>query len=209
METWANIAISAVVGTSTGLASSFGVWWYVTQRLQPSLQWVDHIESRTAESYTGYRARLENSGGRSVYDVEITANLVIERLVPGERQTNLAFATRNLPVLRPTTDSEPGHLINVGPQFLDPTVLRRRQPFVPQPLIDRLVRWEHVPLEELLNLGSNGWVEVTAYSRDVFSGSRTVTTKTFGPNDILESPRPSHGPESEAPLLDADNEHLD
>ena len=181
---------AVAVGVLTGVISSFAVWYFVTQRLSPNLSWVDHLEERSADGYTGYRARLENRGKRPVYDVEITSKIVIDRLVPGERRTYLAFAPRNLPVVLPTSSHEPGRVINVGPIFLDPAVLRRRQPFVPVELIDRLERYEHVALQDLLRLGEGGSVELTAYSRDVFSGARTLATVTLGLHDIQVSARP-------------------
>jgi len=193
------------IGIVVGVATNIFSWWILFHGIVPKVRFSPYI-SKTPFTQTGhdissyrYRVKYENAGGRAIIDLEVMARLSIKGLGPYETSWHMFLVPLNpdgelsfrTPRLLPKRKNlSTGHInrfhINSAVEHLD------RPPYPDN--IREKARLGTLQLEDLLNLGSEAFLEVQAFGYDEFSGARKLfISKPYTARDIREGPFEKHG----------------
>lgn len=177
--------INFFLGLAVGLATNLFSWWLLFHGIVPKVRFSPYI-SKTPSDEIGhdksefrYRVKYENSGGRAIIDLEVTASISIEGLGPSKDSLHIFLLPLNpdgnLSFRRPRLlprhkTNRPGHISRF---FINSAVEHLDRPPYPDNIREK-ARQGILTLEELLELGSKATVEVQAFGYDEFSGSRRL-----------------------------------
>ena len=166
--------LGAFVGLPFGVVASALAWWIVFHGFRPKLEWTDAIEAVPRAELplaVEHAVAFRNVGRRAAVDVHTHARLRIKGLIPDRpsRWVVIEIPTNNLVIPRvdPFRKAKRKHILVLLPSGARDADLRR----LPDQVGDR-VRDGTVGLAELMSLGSDADVTLSAICSDEFSGAR-------------------------------------
>jgi hypothetical protein len=191
--------LNLIIGFLFGLAANILTWWIFTHLLVPNIRFSPSISKRVRDatkndaSKFGYRIKMENSGLRSVIDIELTARLRINW--PPDYLPN-AWNIINVPlekasvypyrIVRLIPASKGKHIRHTLRLLINEIADFRDIPSYPA-AIKRRAKKRVLSLEDILTLGPNPSLQITAFGYDEFSGARKLfLSKEYTIDDIKE-----------------------
>lgn len=192
-----NPFVSQFLGLIIGLFTSFFSWWVLFRYMAPVITISDAIsktKSKVAleedDDKTGfrYRIKLENSGQRSIVDLELRAVVRIKGLNdPHSKTWELAYLPMNLsgekiysiPLMGPVRKTKIRTLLRIYPNHTDYFT----RPHYPVHIREK-ARQKKLLLEDLLALGSSANIRITMSGFDELTGARKVFIKNYNLQDI-------------------------
>ena len=184
---------SISIGFLFGIIASLLAWWFQSHLIVPNIQFspfIGKIPSVENKSGYKYRIKLENSGKRSVIDIEIMARLRIKGLGDFPNNWRINYIpleglgiTYRIPVITRKNEKKSGHIITFDVNEVVEFKKLERYPAS----IKRKAKENTLLLEDVLNLGSEANVRIEAFGFDEFSGARKFfKSKFYTIHDIRE-----------------------
>ncbi|MGY4767734.1 hypothetical protein ACXC9Q_12525 [Kribbella sp. CWNU-51] len=190
--------ISALIGSVSGIATSYLVWWYVARRLVSKILFSDAISVRPdfsaqgiAEGLVKYRVKIHNSGRRAAIDLTIHAMIRSASRDPDAPDNVQLISLGVATVPAPRLDAKRGRTMNLKTELI-PEAHRRH---LSEAHREALQNGKRVPLEEILQwLGPGAIVRIWVSCYDEFSGSRRVfVSKDYSEADFTSRQFESNG----------------
>jgi hypothetical protein len=174
-----NIAVSIASGVGTGVVSSFGVWWWLGRRMQPSVEICPTLA--TFISGDGGRRtqfRIRNTGRRDVFEIKVRVSLrMASLLAPGVIEWVLlkdAFVTA-----LPAGNSRRW---SIKPEQADD--LRRYVKYLPGALRAQYEAGTTIHLTDFFREMPEATLRVAVFATDAYSGARGYDEATFSLRSI-------------------------
>lgn len=193
----ANPLVSQFVGLIVGLFTSFFSWWVLFRAMSPTITLSDRISKSNNKvslsedddkSGVRYRIKFENSGRRSVIDLEVRAFVRIKGLADPQSsiwevahfpmETN-GEKVYSIPIMNPVRKSKLRTRLRICLNHTD----RFTKPHFPLHIREKAARQE-LQLEDLLSLGTAAEIRVIASGNDEFTGAKKMFEKTYLLRDI-------------------------
>lgn len=177
----AEIIVGVVVGLLTGVASSFGVWWFLSHAATANLR----LAPQLAHAGPGdYRVRLANVGSRAALEVRLVVQLWIPNLEAGTPRSVIYLKDLFLPVLPPNTYS--WH--SVRTDTMPTEVFQMYGDLLPGDLVSSWRSAAPTDFGPVFDLDPDGGVSIRifAFGTDQFSGSRVAVDTEIFRGDVRE-----------------------
>lgn len=187
---------SISIGFLFGIIASLLAWWFQFHLIVPNIQFSPYISKiPSVENKSGYkyRIKLENSGRRSVIDIEIMVKLRIKGV--GDFPNNWIVnyiplgdfgITHRIPIIIRKKTETYGHTLTLDVnEVVEFKNLERLERYPDN--IKRKAKENTLLLEDVLNLGSEANIRIEAFGFDEFSGARKFfKSKFYTIHDIKE-----------------------
>ena len=190
------ILISISIGFIFGIIASLLAWWFQSHLIVPNIQFSPYISKiPSVENKSGYKYRfkLENSGKRSVIDIEIMARLRIKGAGDFPNNWRVYYITLDnfgigykIPIITRKKEKKSGHIITLDVnEIVEFKNLERLERYPDN--IKLKAKENTLLLEDLLSLGSEANIRIEAFGFDEFSGARKFfSSKFYTIHDIRE-----------------------
>ena len=187
---------SISIGFLFGIIASLLAWWFQSHLIVPNIQFspfIGKIPSVENKSGYKYRIKLENSGKRSVIDIEIMARLRIKGVGDFPNNWKVYYIplgdlgiTFRIPIMTRKKTKTSGHTITLDiHEVVEFKKLEKLERFPDN--IKQKAKENTLLLEDLLSLGSEANVRIEAFGFDEFSGARKFfKSKFYTIRDIKE-----------------------
>ena len=180
--------ISISIGFLFGIIASLLAWWFQSHLIVPNIQFsqnISKIPSVDKKSRYKYRIKLENSGKRSVIDIEIMARLRIKGVgdFPNNWRVNYIPLEEmginyRIPIITRKKEIKSGHIITFDVnEVVDFKKLETLERYPDN--IKRKAKEKTLLLEDVLRLGSEANIRIEAFGFDEFSGARKFFKSEF------------------------------
>lgn len=148
-----------------GLGASYLVWYVLQHRVVPEIKFAEELNKYELPSGQFlYRAAVQNSGKRDIIDVEVIVRIGVKEFMgaTGWAYHSIKTNSSRIPVLSP----EKRRIVRIFDmrepiEFIDAPSLSLRQ---------KIMKCQ--TLVEILNLGTDGTIQIHVFGYDRFSGSR-------------------------------------
>lgn len=186
---------SILIGLFIGVGTNLIAWWILFHYIVPKIHFSPSISKiPTKDNKLGYkyRIKIQNSGKRSIIDVELRARLSIQGLLDNPQHWNLVSIplSRNtivnkFPIIKPAKTKTSGWAIQI---YIN-NVEEISQLSIYSEDIIKKSKEESLLLEDIMSIGSETSLQIFAFGYDEFSGSRKYfESKSYTINDIKEGP---------------------
>lgn len=178
---WASVIVSVVVGVTTGVASSFAVWWFLTRRLRPRVTICPTLAvfRSLTRDIVMTQFRIRNDGRRPAHDVSVSVSVRMSGLIRTGTAEWAPVRTWHVPVLLPDVAlrwAVPLH----RSELLVNAYLRR----LPLSLRRTYQETGRVPADELLRAVDGSSLRVSVFATDSYSKSREYFEQSFTSSDL-------------------------
>jgi len=186
---------SILIGLFIGVGTNLIAWWILFHYIVPKIHFSPSISKiPTKDNKLGYkyRIKIQNSGKRSIIDVELRARLKIKGILDNPQHWRLVgiplsknMIVNNFPIIKPAKQKTSGFAIQIYINDVDefselsiyPEDIRKKS------------KEGSLLLEDLLSIGSETNLQIFVFGYDEFSGSRKYFESIFYTiNDIKEGP---------------------
>ena len=184
------INVSIILSFIIGVISSYFVWWFLNKIITPHIQFSENIsKQKSSEASSGrkYRVKLENAGRRDIIDVDISVKLTIRGGLNSKRPNNLEITylpcsfNGKIPIMKPAINEKRRSIIRIDPNKKEEFI----RAIYPKSIQEK-AKEEKLTLDDLLELGSESYLEIIAMGYDKFSGARKVfVSKEFKKEDLI------------------------
>lgn len=196
-QTLSNPIISQFIGLIIGLFTSFFSWWVLFRLMAPNITVSDSISKTKSKipvaddddkSGVRYRIKFENSGRRSIIDIEVRAAVRIKGLINPSSQiwtiVHIPMETDgekvySIALMNPVRKSKLRTRLRICPNHTDYCT----RPLLPLHIREKATRKELI-LEDLLALGVAAELRITFSGFDELTGARKVFRKIYQVTDI-------------------------
>ena len=180
--------ISISIGFLFGIIASLLAWWFQSHLIVPNIQFspnISKIPSVDKKSGYNYRIKLENSGKRSIIDIEIMVKLRIKGVgdFPNNWRVNYIPLEEmginyRIPIITRKKEKKSGHIITLDiNEVVDFKKLETLERYPDN--IKRKAKEKTLLLEDVLRLGSEANIRIEAFGFDEFSGARKFFKSKF------------------------------
>lgn len=183
------------VGFAMGLIGSFFSWWVLTHYLVPKVEFGTFI-SRSSHGLNGdkigYRFKFVNRSKRPIYEIVVTANVIIYKLIPGRKDNSLGFRiplnlSGETEIFYPMMKSGGNRIPRLSFEVCQSLKISE---YIPKQLRDT-VESGNFRLEDLLAIGdepAKNKFFIYVLATDALSGARKVfRSKDYHAMDILDT----------------------
>lgn len=185
---------SILIGLLIGVGTNLIAWWILFHYIVPKIHFSPSISKiPTKDNKLGYkyRIKIQNSGKRSIIDVEFRARLRIKGLLDNPKHWKLVSIplygntiVNKFPIIEPAKQKTSGWAIQI---YLNNVDEFRNLPYPED--IRKKSKEESLLLEDVMGMGSETSIQIFAFGYDEFSGSRKYfESKSYTINDIKEGP---------------------
>lgn len=173
--------ISLVVGIPLGILASLAAWYILFHCVVPEIRFSPYISKINSDDGSNfkYRIKLENTGRRSIIDMELIAILRIKGISKIRPNNWILFYIQldepRILKLKPLREETPRKVINLYTENLGPCSISEYM---------NCVAYDKT-LECLMSLGADSTLQLIAFGFDSFSGSRKLfESKKYTKEDI-------------------------
>ncbi|MGC2424188.1 MAG: hypothetical protein WA666_07555 [Nitrospirota bacterium] len=197
-EYLSNPVIAQFLGLIVGLFTSFFSWWILMRWLSPSITLSDNVSKTTTsipleedddKSGLRYRIKFENSGSRTIVDLQIQTYVRIKGLWKTSPNiwevVHLPLNTNgekiySIPIIRPVRKSKLRTRLRICLNHFDYCT----RPMFPDHIREKATQ-KTLILEDLMSCGTSTELIVVSSGYDEFTGTRKVFMKTYYASNII------------------------
>lgn len=186
---------SILIGLFIGIGTNLIAWWILFHYIIPKIHFsrsISKIPTKDNKLGYKYRIKIQNSGKRSIIDVEFRARLSIKGLLDNPQHWRLVSIplsgntiVNKFPIMKPAKQKTSGWAIQIYLNNLDEF---SQSEIYPED-IRKKAKEKSLSLEDVMSMGIETNLQIFAFGYDEFSGSRKYfESESYTINDIKEGP---------------------